>query len=34
MTVPIVSGRGALATGMAVGTIETWDHLEALLAEG
>ena len=25
---------GALATGMAAGAIETWDRLEALLAEG
>ena len=26
--------EGALATGMAKGAIETWDRLEALLAEG
>jgi uncharacterized protein YndB with AHSA1/START domain len=26
--------EGALATGMAAGAIETWDRLEALLAEG
>ena len=26
--------EGALATGMAEGAIETWDRLEALLAEG
>ena len=25
---------GALATGMVKGAIETWDRLEALLAEG
>ena len=25
---------GALATGMVRGAIETWDRLEALLAEG
>ena len=26
--------EGALSTGMAEGAIETWDRLEALLAEG
>jgi len=26
--------EGALATGMVAGAIETWDRLEALLAEG
>jgi uncharacterized protein YndB with AHSA1/START domain len=26
--------EGALATGMAKGAIETWDRLEAVLAEG
>ena len=26
--------EGAVATGMVAGAVETWDRLEALLAEG